>query len=297
MPQHTLSKSHGPSPLEVAADHRDRSILKTVEDAIHHNEVRLAFQPVVHAAHTDEKAFYEGLIRVVDPTGRIIPAAQFIHAIEERESGRLLDCLALQRGLRMLSRNPDIRLSINLSARSIGYPKWRKVLRRGMERDPSAAERLILEITEASTICVPELVTQAMRELQQLGISFALDDFGAGYTALRYLRDFQFDILKIDGGFIRGIASNVDNQVLTCAILAIAQQFDMVTVAECVESASDAEVLGNLGVDFLQGYYFGTPTIDPPWAKSGKSAVPSANRRRKHRPAPQGPTILYRSSS
>lgn len=112
---------------------------------------------------------------------------------------------------------------------------------------------------------VPELVVQEMRDLQKLGISFALDDFGAGYTALRYLKEFQFDILKIDGQFIRGIATDTDNQVLTRAIIAIAQQFDMFTVAEFVESAPDAHMLGQLGVDFLQGYYFGAPTVEPPW--------------------------------
>lgn len=265
MPHRAVRKTLGPSPLDAAAQTRDQNILVIVEDAIRHREVRLAFQPVVQAQQQAHTAFYEGLIRVVDPTGRIIPAGQFIDIIEERESGRLLDCLALEHGLRTLAQNPGIRLAINLSARSIGYPKWRKVLERGMSRDPSAAERLILEITEASTMRVPELVVQAMRDLQRLGISFALDDFGAGYTALRYLREFQFDILKIDGQFIRGIATDADNQVLTRAILAISQQFDMFTVAECVESAADAQTLAHLGVDFLQGYYFGAPTVDPQW--------------------------------
>ena len=265
MRQRAMRQKIGSSPLDTAVQTRDQNILRIVEDAVEHREVRLAFQPIVHAQRQDQIAIYEGLIRVTDPTGRIIPAAQFIHAIEERESGRLLDCLALEHGLRTLSHNPGIRLAINLSARSIGYPKWRKVLERGISRDPSAAQRLILEITEASAMLVPELVVQAMRDLQRIGISFALDDFGAGYTALRYLREFQFDILKIDGQFIRGIATDPDNQVLTRAIVAIAQQFDMFTVAEFVESSADARALGNLGVDFLQGYYFGAPTVDPPW--------------------------------
>ena len=177
----------------------------------------------------------------------------------------MLDCLSLEHGLQTLSANPGIRLAINLSARSIGYPQWRKVLQRGLARDKTVAERLILEITEASAMLVPELVVQAMRDLHALGITFALDDFGAGYTALRYLKQFHFDILKIDGQFIRGIAQDADNQVLTRAIVAIAQQFDMFTVAECVERRQDAEVLADLGVDCLQGFYFAAPSISPPW--------------------------------
>ncbi|MCK0151623.1 EAL domain-containing protein [Marivita sp. S6314] len=265
MAQRASRKAFGPSPLDAAVQTRDQNILSVVEEAVRHREVRLAFQPVVHARRQDQTAFFEGLIRVTDPTGRIIPAGQFIEQIEERESGRLLDCLALEHGLRTLAQTPGIRLAINLSARSIGYPKWRKVLQRGLSRDDTVAERLILEITEASAMLVPELVVQAMRDLQQLGISFALDDFGAGYTALRYLREFQFDILKIDGQFVRGIAHDPDNQVLTRAIVAIAQQFDMFTVAEFVESRADATMLAELGVDCLQGYYFGAPSIEPPW--------------------------------
>ncbi|MCL3881828.1 EAL domain-containing protein [Marivita sp. GX14005] len=268
MPPRAARRPAGPSPLDTAAHLRDRAVLSMVEQAVEHREVRLAFQPIVHSRHQDKIAFYEGLIRVVDPTGRIIPASQFITQIEERETGRLLDCLALEHGLRILAKNPGIRLSINLSARSIGYPKWRKVLARGLSRDKTVAERLILEITEASAMLVPELVTQAMRELQKEGISFALDDFGAGYTALRYLKQFQFDILKIDGQFVRGIATDADNQVLTRAIIAIAQQFDMFTVAEFVETFDDANILAQLGVDCLQGFYFAAPTIEPPWRAS-----------------------------
>lgn len=173
MPYKSTRRTLGPSPLDMAVHNRDQNILQIVEDAVHHREVRLAFQPVVQAQEQGQAAFYEGLIRVTDPTGRIIPAGQFIDAIEERETGRLLDCLALEHGLRTLTQTPGIRLAINLSARSIGYPKWRKVLERGLSRDPSVAQRLILEITEASAMLVPELVVQAMRDLQKLGISFA----------------------------------------------------------------------------------------------------------------------------
>ena len=126
-------------------------------------------------------------------------------------------------------------------------------------------DRLILEITEASAMTVPELVVRFMSDLQRKGITFALDDFGSGFTSFRYLRDFYFDILKIDGQFIRGIQGNPDNQVLTRALVAIAQQFDMFTVAERVERADDAQCLAQLGVDCLQGYFYAAPTVKPDW--------------------------------
>jgi EAL domain-containing protein (putative c-di-GMP-specific phosphodiesterase class I) len=160
-----------------------------------------------------------------------------------------------------------MRLSINMSARSIGYPAWLQTLRAGIAEDERVAERLILEITESSAMGMPELVGRFMQELQAHGVSFALDDFGAGYTSFRYLRDFCFDMIKIDGQFIRDIAQQRDNQVLTRALQAIAHHFDMFTVAESVETAEDAAFLIDMGIDCLQGYYFGAPTIRRPHAR------------------------------
>ncbi|MCF3593363.1 EAL domain-containing protein [Rhodobacteraceae bacterium LMO-12] len=252
-------------PLNYAVQSRNRSVLQMVEEAVHHKQVLLAYQPIVQAQRPEKVAFYEGLLRVRDETGRIIPARDFIVQIEETETGRIMDCLALEMGLKALAQEPGLRLSINMSARSIGYERWTRTLKRGLQRDATAAERLILEVTESSAMLVPELVTNFMSALQAKGISFGLDDFGAGFTSFRYLRDFMFDLLKIDGQFIRGIHANPDNQVLTRALVSIAQQFDMFTVAEFVENANDAAYLVDIGVDCLQGYYYGAPTIYPTW--------------------------------
>ena len=142
-----------------------------------------------------------------------------------------------------------------------------RALQRGLARNPTIGERLILEITESSAMLVPELVVGFMQDLQHKGISFALDDFGAGYTAFRHFKDFQFDILKIDGQFISDIAHDPDNQVLTRAMISVAQQFDMFTVAEHVERSEDAAFLQSLGVDCMQGFFYGAPTVCPPWQK------------------------------
>ncbi len=198
-------------PLSYAVTTRNRSTMEMVEDAVRRKRVLLAYQPVVQAGRTDHVAFYEALIRVQDTSGRVIPAREFITRVEETETGRLLDCIALEKGLRALAEEPALRLSVNMSARSIGYEKWMRTLRRGLQRDPTVGERLILEITESSAMTVPELVVSFMSELGRKGISFALDDFGAGQTSFRYLRDFMFDLLKIDGQFIRGIHANPDN--------------------------------------------------------------------------------------
>lgn len=253
------------SPLGVAVTGRDQATLDMVTEAVRHRQTMLAYQPVMQARAPKQTAFYEGLIRVLDPSGRIIPARDFMPIVENTELGREIDCIALETGLRALARNPSIRLSINMSARSIGYTRWMRILDRLLKKDASLGRRLILEITESSAMTVPELVIDFMDQLQGRGIAFALDDFGAGLTAFRYFREFYFDAVKIDGQFVRGIHNNPDNQVLTQALIAIAQQFDMLTVAESVETQQDAEYLISIGIDCLQGYLFGAPTIRPPW--------------------------------
>ena len=253
------------SPLSAADATARRETVDMVRAALDDRRALLAFQPVVQSRMPKRAAFYEGLMRLLDAQNRVIPAADFMAAIETNELGRRVDCLALEMGLSWLAREPGLRLSINMSARSIGYPAWLSTLERGLRIDPGIGERLILEITESSAMLMPDLVTVFMQDMQERGICFALDDFGAGYTAFRYLKDFYFDIVKIDGQFIRDIHANPDNQILAQALVSIARHFDMFTVAENVETAADARHLVDIGVDCLQGYYFGAPSAAPPW--------------------------------
>jgi EAL domain-containing protein (putative c-di-GMP-specific phosphodiesterase class I) len=253
------------SPLDYAVKKRNEPVIETVTRAIDRKHVLLAYQPVVHAKNPLKPAFYEGLIRIMDDTKEIIPAKDFITIVETLETGRIIDCLALELGLNALAECPTLRLSINMSARSIGYPRWMEILEKGLSMDGTIAERLILEITEDSAMMMPELVKVFMANLHKRGISFALDDFGAGYTAFRFLKQFHFDIVKIDGQFIRNINEDADNQVLTTALVAIANQFDMLSVAECVETPEELSFLQDLGFDCLQGYLTGRPETVPAW--------------------------------
>lgn len=251
------------SPLDAAINQRDRGTLAMVQQALARGDARLAYQPIVRA---DGKgvAFFEGLIRILDETGRVIPARDFMGAVEDTDIGRQIDCAALQFGLTMLQQNPGLRLSINMSARSVGYPRWMQILRTCLRDNPTVVERLILEITESSVMIMPEIVAIFMEDLQDKGITFALDDFGSGYTAFRHFKTFYFDILKIDGQFTRNIAQDADNQVLSEALIGLARHFDMLVVSESVETAEEAQWLAAAGVDCMQGYYYGAPSMSLP---------------------------------
>ncbi|MEM7488214.1 MAG: EAL domain-containing protein [Pseudomonadota bacterium] len=271
-------------PLSVAVDSRDRSTIDMVRAALADDNVMLAFQPVVTASD-GTPTFQEGLIRILDETERVIPAGSFMSVVEAQNIGREIDCAALRCGLAALARDPNLRLSINMSARSIGYPNWTRTLQAGLEQDDTAGERLILEISEHSAMQVPELVQTFMADWQDTGISFALDDFGAGTTSFRHLKQFYFDLVKLDSSFVRGCDYDPDNQCILEALIAMAQRFDMFTVANAVETAGEAQFLVGAGVDCLQGYYYGAPKMRPdllptPASKTaqGTGASPTSGR-------------------
>lgn len=286
VPRTDLANPELASPLDAAMRQMYRGTVKMVEAALARGDVALAFQPIMRA-HGKAVAFYEGLIRVFDDNGRLIPARDFIEQVEQSETGRRLDCAALAMGLAALHEAPELRLAVNMSARSIGYAPFHRILSTHMAQHPDDLDRLILEITETSAMQMPELVTSFMRDLHAKGVSFALDDFGAGNTALRYLRQFSFDILKVDAQFVDHVADDPDNQVLCGAIQSVARHFDMLVVAEGVERPQDADWLSRAGFDGLQGYVYAVPSLERPWAKSESSGTIQTAVPRRVRPMPR----------
>ena len=248
-------------PLSYAMASRDRDLMQIVNDAVAAGRARLAFHPIVSAHHQNQIVCYEGLLRLSDERGHIIPAGHFMPLVEGTGLARQIDCMALRLALRELSVRPDLRLSINVSARSIGDGEWRRTLDRGLAVGTDIGSRLILEINETSAMLLAENVIRFMHEMQPLGVCFALDGFGAGFTAFRHLKDFFFDMAKIDKSFARNIDRDPDNQVLAEALITVAHQFEMLIVADGVETRAEAEFLRGVGADCLQGYLFGTPTF------------------------------------
>ncbi len=246
-------------PLHYAMASRDADVMNLVGDALEAQRARLAFHPIVTADAEPRTAFYEGLVRLMDDAGRVIPAAHFMPLVEETEFGRQIDCITLALALNTLKLNPHIRLSVNVSARSIGDGEWRRILDDGLRDRDNLGDRLIFEISETSAMMLHENVIRFMAEMQPKGVAFALDGFGAGMTAFRYLKDFFFDLVKIDKSFIKGIQNDPDNQVLAEALITVAHQFEMFAIADGVESEDEATFLRRLGVDCLQGYLYGVP--------------------------------------
>ncbi len=252
--------AHSWEAFENKAARRDLKLEATramVSAAIEEGRVGLAFQPIFRAGSRPLIAFHEGLIRIRDRAGRTMPAGEFIPAIENTPLVQEIDRIALEKALDMLRADPRQRLSVNISMHTIGDEGWMNILTRACHDTPHIADRLIVEITESAPIEDPAFVAYFMEKGHKLGCSFAIDDFGAGYTGFSHFRKYKFDMVKIDGQFIRDLPNNRDNQVLVEALVKIARQFDMFTVAEFVETAEESAFAQKLGIDALQGYYHG----------------------------------------
>lgn len=251
------------SPLDAAVSSQERETIGQVAAALKERRMRLAFQPAVYAADPTIIGFFEGFIRLLNRRDMVIPARDFMGVVEQHELGREIDCAALQMGLMALQRNPQIRVSVNMSARSVGYRPWSTILRKALRERPGLGHSLILEINEASAMQVPDVLRPFMDEMRGHGIVFALDDFGSGMMSLRLLRELRFEIAKIDGDLVRNIDSSEDGQVVARAAIALAQEMGMYLSAEAVETEAEANWLSAAGVGCLQGHLFGPPTVTP----------------------------------
>ena len=257
-------------------DQRRRAALMSeeVQSALKTSRLILAYQPVVDA-RTHAVHHYECLVRLRLETGSIIVAGDFVPVVERSGLMRLIDRRALDLALIELQRQPDIQLAINVSAVTASDTSWLRALSSGVKSRPDIATRLSVELTETIALENIEETARFVKALRDLGVRVALDDFGAGFTSFRNLRALAVDTVKIDGSFIKDLAGNVDNQVFVKTLMGLADSFGLSTVAEGVETIEDAIHLAERGVGYLQGYYFGRPTVEPPWLD-----VPSVPSRR-----------------
>jgi diguanylate cyclase (GGDEF)-like protein len=256
-----VTHTHAP---DRHAERKANAALSTeLVTALAENRIRLAFQPIVDIA-TRRPVLYEVLLRLTLPNGEIVPAGAFMPIAERLGFARLLDHRALALALETCRARPEIRLSLNVSPDTASEPTWLALLDKAAKTAPDVARRLTIEITESSAIRNLEEATQFVASLKALGCDVAFDDFGAGYTSFRNLRQLDIDIVKIDGAFVEAIGSNRDDQVFVRALVELARAFDLRTVAEKVGDEASVAILASLGVDLIQGSVVGSAQLELP---------------------------------
>lgn len=230
--------------------------------------VKMAFQGVINS-RTNDVSFYECLIRMVDQNGEVHSAGQFIEAVEKMGLTRLVDTFATKEAIRELKEFPVITLSVNVSNHTLTDPDWLKTVTYELRDYPDVARRLIVEITESVAMNDVNQTLRVVRTLQDLGCRVALDDFGAGQTAFTQLKDLSLDIVKIDKSFVREM-DREENKHFIRTLHSLASAMNLETVAEGAETELEADILSRDGIDHIQGFVHGLPSMDRLWLKDKK---------------------------
>jgi len=155
--------------------------------------------------------------------------------------------------------NAPIKLAINLSGQSLGDESFLPFVEEQISRSGVAPRLLCFEITESVAMANMQKAQNFMHTLKRLGCRFSLDDFGTGLSSFAYLKLFPVDTLKIDGSFVRDIATNQVSQSVVAAISEVARVMGLETVAEFVQNEASRNLLRDLGVAWGQGYLLGEP--------------------------------------
>lgn len=221
--------------------------------------LRLALQPVRPARRPDLVSFEEGLARVEGPDGVLLTAGSFAQTLERRGLAPALDRAALGCALSLLRRDAGLRISVNVSALTVGDRRWMELMEAAALAEPHLLRRLIVEMTE--TARADRAVALAFRRrLAELGPAFALDDFGTGFADAAQTLALRPDILKLDRSLCQRACTPDGGRAIASA-LAVARRVEALTVGEGVETAETAERLADLGVDALQGHWCGFPAL------------------------------------
>jgi len=224
--------------------------------ALNDRRIGIALQPIVKSAD-GQTGFYEALLRMYAEDGSTIPPADIIPIAEKVGLIHLLDQRVLELALDVMVERPEIELSVNISGATAHDPEWPSRAQAALSLHPGTAERLIMEITET---CVIEDISATMRVIEtikKLGVRVAMDDFGAGHTSFRNLRELAVDLVKIDGAFVQNLARSTDDRFFVRTLIDLAHHLNIPIVAEWVENQATANMLTEWGVDYFQGDFFG----------------------------------------
>ncbi|MDA8128522.1 MAG: EAL domain-containing protein [Betaproteobacteria bacterium] len=231
-----------------------------IHRALEEHRLRLSWQEIRRTDGAAETTRHvELLLRMIDVDGSEILPMAFIPAAERYSIMPALDrwvveeTLALSQRYVQGKRSRHCLFAVNLSGASLKDPEFRRMLLAHLDESPELGPHLCFEITETAAIGNLAIVNEFIDAMRAFGCSFALDDFGSGLSSFSYLKNLRVDYLKIDGAFVRDIASNVIDRSMVEAVHRIGRQMGLKTVAEYVESDQILALLRQIGVDYVQG--------------------------------------------
>ena len=251
-----------------------------IRDALTQDRLRLATQPINDLASGGIDR-YELFLRMTGENGELLPAAQFIGVAERAGMAQELDRWVVGQALDMMSARQrpasPVSLHVNLSGASLSDLSVLEYIERRLDEGDADPARCTFEITQTARVEDYDAAAGFADRLTEFGCEVAIDDYGAGFGPFEYLKRIPFDVIKIDGAFIRDLPRNDADQLTVQAIVGIARGLGKTTIAEFVEDDDTAQLLRDYGVDMAQGYHFGAP-VDAAAGRRRLAAAPELRR-------------------
>ncbi len=234
-----------------------------IQEALEHDRFTLLAQPIVDL-RTQLPTQYEMLLRMRDGGGDLLGPERFITIAERLGMMQQIDAWVISRALQLLAEldqqiSPAPALEINLSGGSLGDPMLLAHIEREVQQTGIDPARLIFEVTETVALASVNEARAFGEQISQMGCRFALDDFGAGFGSFSYLKHLHYDLIKIDGEFVRNCTTSDVDQLLIASLVQIARRLGKHTIAECIGDHQTTELVAKLGVDYGQGFHLGSP--------------------------------------
>ncbi|MGN6557812.1 MAG: putative bifunctional diguanylate cyclase/phosphodiesterase [Solirubrobacterales bacterium] len=233
-----------------------------IRDALTHDRLRLATQPI-RSLSSGGIERYELFLRMTGDNGELLPASSFIEVAERSGMVQELDRWVVARALELIAEreragNP-VSLHMNISGASMTDLSVLEFIERRLDEGEADPSRCTFEVTQTARVDDYETAGAFADRLTEFGCEVAIDDYGAGFGPFAYLKKLPFDVIKIDGTFIREMSRNDADQLVVQAIVQIARGLGKRTIAEFVEDEGTARMLREYGVDMAQGYHLGKP--------------------------------------
>jgi diguanylate cyclase (GGDEF)-like protein/PAS domain S-box-containing protein len=227
------------------------------------DEFEVHYQPIV-ALPEGRMVGVEALLRWQNAELGVVSPAEFIPVAESTGIIVPIGAWVLESACRQIKEWQDagwsdLRVAVNLSPREVDRGDATKSISAALSRSGLAAEFLEIEVTERVLLDDVEKAVSTFREIKDLGVRLSIDDFGTGYSSLSYLRNYPFDVLKIDRTFVHDATRHASGISLLRAIISMADSLDLEVVAEGVETEEQVGLLCELGCGFAQGYHFCAP--------------------------------------
>lgn len=254
----------------------DVSYSRLIKEALSGDTFKLHYQPIV-SLNGGRERIYEVLLRLPGMDGEMISPTAFLPAAERFGLMGDIDQWVITHAMAELGRQrdagADVVFSVNLSGQVFEDPNSFQVINETLARYNLSPNSIIFEITEQVAVRHLDRAREIMQSLMARGFRFALDDFGAGFSAFSYLKHLPVQFIKISQEFIESLANDVVDRAMVKSIVQVARALGRQTIAEYVQDARTIDLLREYGVDYAQGYFIGEPLAQLADAHSVAAAV------------------------